>query len=121
MPPRPPRLSPLQKDKPQKRRNPSPVPPRLSPPQGLEVYLVEAEHGEELAVFSFDANATWQPPSCLTKAEAEVATLAVQGSSNADIAARRGTAVRTVANQIASIFDKLGIASRDELWMVGSR
>jgi DNA-binding NarL/FixJ family response regulator len=51
----------------------------------------------------------------LTPAEAEVAALALDGLSNADIAARRRSSCRTVANQMSSIFRKLGIASRGEL------
>lgn len=37
------------------------------------------------------------------------------GESNDDIARRRGTSPRTVANQIASIFRKHGVGSRAEL------
>lgn len=51
----------------------------------------------------------------LTKAEAEVAALAIEGKSNAEIAAARDTSVRTVANQMASILRKLGLGSRREL------
>lgn len=54
------------------------------------------------------------PPS-LTAAEREVATLVVSGLSNAAIAARRKTSVRTVANQLRSIFAKLGVGSRRQL------
>ena len=51
----------------------------------------------------------------LTPAEAEVAALALIGLSNADIATRRQSSTRTVANQMSSIFRKLDIASRGEL------
>jgi DNA-binding CsgD family transcriptional regulator len=51
----------------------------------------------------------------LTAAERDVATLAAAGLSNAAIALRRGTAIRTVANQMASILRKLRIGSRHEL------
>jgi DNA-binding CsgD family transcriptional regulator len=51
----------------------------------------------------------------LTPAEDEVAQLAVGGCSNREIAARRGASVRTVANQLRSIYQKLGVASRYEL------
>ena len=54
-------------------------------------------------------------PSGLTEAEADVARLAVEGLSNKQIAVRRGTSPRTVANQMASLFRKLGLASRPEL------
>jgi DNA-binding NarL/FixJ family response regulator len=51
----------------------------------------------------------------LTDAEREVASLMLEGASNAEIARARGSAVRTVANQAASIFRKLGVSSRREL------
>ena len=50
-----------------------------------------------------------------TRAEASVAALALRGLTNAEIASRRGSSPRTVANQMASIFRKLGIGSRREL------
>jgi DNA-binding NarL/FixJ family response regulator len=51
----------------------------------------------------------------LSAAERAVATLVLRGWSNAEIASHRGTTKRTAANQVASIFRKLGIASRAEL------
>lgn len=54
-------------------------------------------------------------PASLTAAEREVATLVVAGLSNAAIAARRHTSVRTVANQLRTIFTKLAIGSRRQL------
>jgi DNA-binding CsgD family transcriptional regulator len=54
-------------------------------------------------------------PAGLTEAEREVAALAAAGVSNGEIARGRGRAPRTVANQLASVFRKLGVASRAEL------
>jgi DNA-binding CsgD family transcriptional regulator len=72
-------------------------------------------HGaEELAVLSIPSRPSALPPE-LTKAEREVCRMIELGCSNAQIAAARGTAPRTVANQVASIFQKLGVASRAEL------
>ena len=51
----------------------------------------------------------------LTQAEQDVLQLMMAGSSNRQIAHARGSSSRTVANQIASIFRKLGVASRAEL------
>ena len=51
----------------------------------------------------------------LTDAEREVARRAALGESTQDNAAARRTSTRTVDNQLASIFRKLGIASRSEL------
>lgn len=54
-------------------------------------------------------------PKDLTEAEAEVVRLVLDGKSNKDIAAARATSERTVANQLASIYRKLGVNSRSEL------
>ena len=51
----------------------------------------------------------------LTTAEMQVALELIHGKSNAEIARQRGTKERTVANQITTIFRKLGVASRTEL------
>jgi DNA-binding CsgD family transcriptional regulator len=73
--------------------------------------------GERLVVLSLPLD----PPGgssfrdALTPAEAEVASLACAGLTNAEIAARRGASVRTVANQIAAVLRKTGAASPREL------
>ena len=51
----------------------------------------------------------------LTEREREVATLATGGLSNKEIAARLVVSVRTVENQLHSVYGKLGIANRGEL------
>lgn len=51
----------------------------------------------------------------LTEAEREVVTSLGRGWDNGAIAAHRGTSVNTVGNQIAAVFQKLGVASRFEL------
>ena len=51
----------------------------------------------------------------LTRGELAVARLAATGRSNAQIAAARRSALRTVANQMASILRKLALRSRIEL------
>jgi DNA-binding NarL/FixJ family response regulator len=53
--------------------------------------------------------------SQLTPVERHVASLAAEGLSNAEIGRRRGTAERTIANQMASILRKLKVGSRYEL------
>jgi len=79
---------------------------------GREHAIVELEPAEERSVLS-----------SLTPHEQQVALLAIEGLSNREIAARRRTAERTVANQIASIYRKLHIRSRTELVLAiaGSR
>lgn len=83
-------------------------------PRALSVALLYADE-EEFAVFSWDA--TECPPAAakLTCAEQEVLQWVVAGASNAQIAAARGTSIRTIANQVASLLDKLGAESRFEL------
>jgi len=51
----------------------------------------------------------------LSDAERDVTALALAGLSNSEIGRRRGTSGRTVANQMATIFRKLGVSSRTEL------
>jgi len=52
---------------------------------------------------------------CLTSAERQVVTGVLNGRSNAAIATARRTSCRTVANQLAAIYRKLGVSSRWEL------
>lgn len=51
----------------------------------------------------------------LTAAERAVVGLAAVGLSNRAIAERRNASVRTVANQLAGAYRKLGVGSRFEL------
>jgi DNA-binding NarL/FixJ family response regulator len=51
----------------------------------------------------------------LSRAEREVVQLMLQGESNGAIAFRRGTSVRTIANQLSAAYRKLGVGSRAEL------
>jgi DNA-binding CsgD family transcriptional regulator len=69
--------------------------------------------GEELALVSYEI--VVPPGGELTKAEAEVARLVALGLSNREIANKRASGERTVANQLKSIFRKLGVQSRVEL------
>jgi DNA-binding NarL/FixJ family response regulator len=81
-------------------------------PFGLRASRVNIE-GEELAVFSFPLPPPALPNS-LSDAEHDVAIAVLEGLSNAEIAAARGTSTRTVANQVASLLRKLGVRSRTE-------
>jgi DNA-binding NarL/FixJ family response regulator len=82
-------------------------------PADLRVNVVEVA-GVRYVVLSY-AVSTPAVSSLLTEAEQDVLALLLWGLSNAEIALQRRTAVRTVANQIASIFQKLGVSSRSEL------
>jgi DNA-binding CsgD family transcriptional regulator len=67
----------------------------------------------ELLVISFSIRP--DPHAALTVAERAVVELVAVGCGNTEIARRRGVSKRTVANQIASVFGKLGVSSRLEL------
>lgn len=54
-------------------------------------------------------------PTSLSRAEQEIARMIAEGRPVASIAEHRRTAARTVANQVKSIFAKLGVSSRLEL------
>jgi DNA-binding NarL/FixJ family response regulator len=70
--------------------------------------------GEPLALGSYPVFAA-DALSRLTDAEREIAIALLRGDTNAEIARRRGSAVRTVANQVRAIFDKFDVHSRAEL------
>jgi DNA-binding NarL/FixJ family response regulator len=53
-----------------------------------------------------------QLPSSLTCAEGSVVRLFVEGLSHSDIAQQRSTSTRTIANQLAAVFSKLGVSGR---------
>lgn len=57
----------------------------------------------------------------LTKAERQVAELAVEGLTNVEMAERLFVSSRTVAHHLSHIYRKLGISSRRELAKVASR
>lgn len=80
-------------------------------PPGLRL---EERQGADVLVVSFPVRrATFGDQ--LTGTEAAIAHDILLGLSNAAIASKRGTAVRTIANQVASIFRKLQVRSRLEL------
>ncbi|WP_394847853.1 LuxR C-terminal-related transcriptional regulator [Pendulispora brunnea] len=55
------------------------------------------------------------PPKGLSASERAVLLGVLCGKTNAEIAQARRSSVRTVANQVASAFRKLGVSSRGEL------
>ena len=70
---------------------------------GLDRWLIEAPN----------------PVTCLRErlspSEYEVASLAIDGKTHSEIALARRTSQRTVANQLASIFQKCGVSGRADL------
>jgi DNA-binding NarL/FixJ family response regulator len=92
----------------------------LAPPEDLVVYRIEMAD-VTLALFTYSTGAE-APAFHLTESEREVLRAVVAGQSNAQIAAERRSAPRTVANQIAAIFRKVGVTSRAQLaarWLSG--
>ena len=85
-----------------------PLPKQL--PSGVTAY--ELEPGKILFVHALPNSVAHAK---LSPAEREVAELILHGRDNASIAKLRQTSVRTTANQVASIFSKLGVRSRAEL------
>lgn len=80
---------------------------------GVDVFDVRAA-GEDLLVISIAAESDERGPE-LTPAERDIARDVLAGCSTAEIARRRERSPRTIANQLASIYRKLGVSSRAEL------
>ena len=70
-----------------------------------------AQRGQRFAVISQSI----EPVRDLTAAEQDVCRMLLDGATDAAIAERRGTSVRTVGNQIQAIYRKLGVSDRLEL------
>jgi DNA-binding CsgD family transcriptional regulator len=85
----------------------------LRPPRGLEAYTF-AVADDDYAIFTFPTSDA-EPPPGMSAAEREIVRAVVEGRSNKEIAAERGTSPYTVANQLRSIYAKLGVSSRFEL------
>jgi DNA-binding CsgD family transcriptional regulator len=87
--------------------------PRTSPsPVPRDLAALESDDGE-IAVLSFTL--LGDKAANLSSAESDVARHILAGRSNSEIAALRRCSARTVANQVASLFRKLGVRSRLEL------
>jgi DNA-binding NarL/FixJ family response regulator len=85
----------------------------LPAPERLRASSFE-RRGEKYLVLSYPLPSL-HAPATLTSAERVVAVAFGGGASMLRIAAARATSVRTVANQIRSIYAKLHISSRLEL------
>jgi DNA-binding CsgD family transcriptional regulator len=85
----------------------------VTKPREPEDLVVSINEAGDYAVLSFTIPEGLSV--LLTAAERDVALLVLAGKSHEEIARIRGRAVRTIANQLASVFRKLGVASRTEL------
>jgi DNA-binding CsgD family transcriptional regulator len=71
--------------------------------------------GEALVVVSLPVKEDVPATTRLSPAERAVSRQVLAGLSNAAIARRRGCSPRTIANQLAAVYRKLGVSSRAEL------
>jgi DNA-binding CsgD family transcriptional regulator len=88
----------------------------LTPPSALEALVVEM-NGQERLLFVYP-RPDWALPASLSPAEGCIVRGLLSGASHSEIARARGTSPRTVANQMASIFRKLHVGSRLELFVL---
>jgi DNA-binding CsgD family transcriptional regulator len=82
-------------------------------PRGLQASTFSLKD-DEYAVLSFPLPEL-RIPRGLSRAEEDVVRAVLEGQSNAQIARARGTSSNTVANQLRSIYAKLGISGRVDL------
>jgi DNA-binding NarL/FixJ family response regulator len=82
-------------------------------PDTLEAFALGAPLGDYVVLTHRLAESAL--PADLSPAEREVAQGILDGLTNAAIASRRKVSVRTIANQVASIFRRLGVGSRAEI------
>lgn len=105
-----------------------PSSPRLEAPAGLVVETFD-EGADSYALISWPVR-SWRPtppvaldhPAAqLPGAQREVLELLLSGLSNRDIARHRRRSVRTVAHQTETLFRRLGVGSRAELFALAAR
>ena len=90
--------------------------PKVAVPEGLEAYSFGiGSDSYVLLTFPAPEDAVVPTGDGLTSSECAVLALVLGGQSNAEIARARGTSVRTIANQVAAVYQKLGVGSRREL------
>jgi DNA-binding CsgD family transcriptional regulator len=91
-------------------------------PLGERFVLLSIDDYEDSAAGAFDDGA-FRNDASLSAAERDVAELAARGLSNTEIARARRVATRTIANQLAGVYRKLGVSGRRELraWFRGRR
>jgi DNA-binding CsgD family transcriptional regulator len=82
-------------------------------PLGERFVLLSIADDEDPAG-AFDDGA-FRNDASLSAAERDVAGLAARGLSNTEIARARRVATRTIANQLAGVYRKLGVSGRREL------
>ena len=86
----------------------------LREPPGLEAYL--GRFGDEPVVLLEWPTSAAPSTVKLSRSQTEVLELALAGHSSAEIAARRHRSRRTIENQLAAIYAKLGVRGRLQLF-----
>jgi DNA-binding CsgD family transcriptional regulator len=86
--------------------------PIVSTPAGLRGHTVDLQ-GDQYVLLSVPVR-QWHLPQQLTPTERAIALAVLSGASNEEVARTRGTSARTVANHLASIFQKTAVSSRIE-------
>jgi len=84
-------------------------------PGGIRARLAQVAVADDVLLIGSADGLSEQRLAGVTSAEREVLGLLIAGSTNQDIARRRGTSANTTANQIQAIFRKFGVRSRIEL------
>lgn len=84
-------------------------------PNGFRRKLAETMLRGERLLVGTNLLANTRHLVCLSDTERDIVALLITGSTNADIAQRRGSSEYTVANQVQTIFRKLSVRSRGEL------
>ena len=84
-------------------------------PNGFRRKLAEKSISDERFLIASSSLINTKDFENLSEAEREITILMIAGSTNADIAEKRGVSEYTIANQVQSIFRKLCVRSRGEL------
>lgn len=84
-------------------------------PNGFRRKLAETMLRGERLLVGTNPLANTRHLAGLSDTERDIVALLITGSTNADIAQRRGSSEYTVANQVQTIFRKLSVRSRGEL------
>jgi DNA-binding CsgD family transcriptional regulator len=94
----------------------------IAPPPDLRAVRFDlGNDGFAILDFSFPPQEHLECAAVLTPAEREVVELVLRGKSNREVAEARGTSVRTVANQLAVAFRKLGVSGRLQLYALAAQ
>jgi DNA-binding CsgD family transcriptional regulator len=81
--------------------------------RGAEAAIGRLPDGTPVLVLSFPLPGCDHVPG-LTAAERDIGSRLLRGETTDDIACARSSSVRTLANQLAALYRKLGVSSRSD-------